>query len=435
MLIKQVRLTNFRNYSQAELDLRPGLNIVLGENAQGKTNFLEAIEILSSGLSRRTSTESELIKHGHSKMHIEVLYEARSVEESLALSFIATDIHSVPGFTESTASGSHKKLHKREVLVNGVSYSLMKKLRGRLVTVSFNSNDLYLLRSGPSFRRDWIDFVIIRLKPLFYEQLSKYQKMVQQRNRLLKTLFDSNRISERDNDQLDVWDEQIARQGAIIVKWRLKVLHELLPKAQEYLSFISDHGESLGFTYRCQALKLDGSNPHHRPEHNYHDTEVVEGSGITTDTTLDHKLENQEDEIRKTLLDSLKKRRLEEIARGQTLSGPHRDDIIFSLNKKEATAFASQGQQRSLVLALKLSELDIIKDQLLEPPILLLDDVLAELDLKRQSLLMSKIDGTKQTIVSTTHLANFNSHWLNTANFYEVKSGTIVPSQSTTLIK
>ncbi len=424
MLIKQVSLTNFRNYSEALLDLHPGLNIVLGENAQGKTNFLEAIEILSTGLSSRTSMESELIKHGHSRMHIEVSFEARQNKESLALSYAVADKAFMSDLTESPSVASSKKFHKRTVLVNGVSYTLMKKLRGRLITVSFNSNDLHLLRSGPSFRRDWIDSVIVRLKPSFYEQLSKYQKMVQQRNRLLKTFFDNNHISERDNAQLDVWNEQIAKQGAIIIKWRIKTLLELLPRAQEYLAFISDHDETLAFSYRCQALKLDNANQHFRPEYNYFDTDITDSSSTADDTTL-----NQ------ILLESLQRRRLEEIARGQTLSGPHRDDIIFSLNKNEATVFASQGQQRSLVLALKLSELDLIKDHLQEPPVLLLDDVLAELDLKRQSLLMAKIDDTRQTIISTTHLANFNTHWLNSAHFYEVKSGTIIPGQSAALIK
>ena len=135
------------------------------------------------------------------------------------------------------------------------------------------------------------------------------------------------------------------------------------------------------------------------------------------------------------LLYSLNKRRLEEIVRGQTLSGPHRDDIMFFLNDNEATSFASQGQQRSLVLALKLSELEMVKEHLTEPPILLLDDVLAELDLKRQSLLMAQINSDMQTIISTTHVSHFSSHWLGNAHFYEVKSGTILDTELSAVIR
>jgi DNA replication and repair protein RecF len=187
---------------------------------------------------------------------------------------------------------------------------------------------------------------------------------------------------------------------------------------------MSDQNELLSIVYRCQALVPDSTR--HRPAHNYHDREISDGMNITENNDSDW--DEIEKEIAQTLLYSLNKRRLEEIARGQTLSGPHRDDIILLLNGRDATSFASQGQQRSLVLALKLSELELIKDHLLESPVLLLDDVLAELDLKRQSLLMSQIDDGMQTIVSTTHVSHFNAHWLNTAHFYEVKSGTITPT-------
>jgi DNA replication and repair protein RecF len=429
MLIKNVNLTNFRNYTNSAVDLSPGLNIILGENGQGKTNFLEVIELLANGRSSRTTVESDFINHDCERMHVETSFRRRDTDESLALTLMRTSANVSSEDLAIYTEG--EKLNKRKVYVNGVSYSLLKKLRGRLIVVTFNSSDLHLLRSGPSFRRDWLDSVIMRLKPAYYDQISKYQKIVQQRNRLLKNLSEDNRLSAKDYDQLEAWSEQAARHGAIIIRWRLKTLRTILPKVQYYLAMISDQSESLAINYRCQSLKSELSLARQKPAQNYYDKEIVDLSDITSDSETVHKVEDHEEqEIISNLLYSFNKRKTEEIARKQTLCGPHRDDILFFLNGSDATAFASQGQQRSLVLALKLSELDLIADHLLEPPVLLLDDVLAELDPKRQSLLMSQINDTLQTIVSTTHLSGFNPQWLSSASFYEVKSGTINPIES-----
>lgn len=431
MLIEKLSLSNFRNYSHALLDLHPGLNIIVGENAQGKTNFLEAIELLSTGYSSRTSIEADFIQHGKYRTHIETHFLARNVKENLALSlFNEAEMLAELGLEQRF---TNEKPKKRKVFVNGITYALLKKLRGRLITVTFNTFDLNLIRSGPSHRRDWIDSVIVRLKPAFHEQLSKYQKVVQQRNKLLKGLFESNHLSSRDDDQLDAWNEQVAKYGAHIVLWRRKVLQELIIKAKHFLSLISDQNESLSIFYRCRALELDSDHKrHHRDGQNFHDIEILELLSATDNSSRDSE---EEKAIAQTLLHSLNKRKLEELVRGQTLSGPHRDDLIFLLNDKEATSFASQGQQRSLVLALKLSELEMIKEHLSEPPVLLLDDVLAELDLKRQSLLMSQINSDMQTIISTTHVSNLNSHWLESAHFYEVKSGTINATELRTVAR
>lgn len=421
MLIEKLALSNFRNYPDALVELSSGLNIIVGENAQGKTNLLEAIELLSTGSSSRTSTESDFIQHGKHKMHIEVHFEARSMKENIALSvFNQAEMLSELGLN---GHFNEEKPKKRKVFVNGVSYSLLKKLRGRLITVTFNTFDLNLLRGGPSYRRDWLDGVITRLKPSFYEHLSKYQKVLQQRNKLLKSLFETSHFSSKDDEQLKAWNEQIAKYGAHIILWRRKVLQQIIVKARSYLSLISDQNESLTVTYRCRSLDpaLDKKYAD-RDRQNFQD--IIIKPNIENDRSFDSEAEKS---IYESLLYSLERRCLEELARGQTLSGPHRDDIIFLLNEKEATAFASQGQQRSLVLALKLSELDIIKEELSEPPVLLLDDVLAELDPKRQSLLMSLINNDMQTIISTTHVSSFNSHWFESAHFFEVKSGTIAP--------
>ena len=174
MIIEKLSLSNFRNYSNALVNIQPGLNILVGENAQGKTNFLEAIELLSTGKSSRSSIEADFIQHGRNKMHIEMHFKARGVQEDLALSFFNEEQMLLDLGLENDLTNSKPK--RRKVSVNGVTYSLLKKLRGRLITVTFNSFDLNLIRGGPVYRREWIDSVIVRLKPAFYEQLSKYQK-------------------------------------------------------------------------------------------------------------------------------------------------------------------------------------------------------------------------------------------------------------------
>ncbi len=430
MFIQQLKLSNFRNYSQAQVKLHPGLNILVGENAQGKTNFLEAIELLSSGQSSRTNAEAEFIRHGNNKMHIEMQFQARNVDESLGLSFY--NEAAVTTAAQPAPAGHTERQKKRSIFVNGVSYSLLKKLRGRLITVTFNTFDLNLLRGGPTYRRDWIDSVIVRIKPLFYEQLSKYQKVVQQRNKLLKSLYESNHLYAKDNDELDSWDEQVAKYGAVVILWRRKILQELIVKAKHYLALISEQNEQLSISYRCRCTSFEQDNKRHHDGQNFQDMKVLENAPIISSHM--HDVE-EERKLAEMLLYSLNKRRLEEIVRGQTLSGPHRDDIMFFLNGTEATSFASQGQQRSLVLALKLSELEMVKEHLQEPPVLLLDDVLAELDLKRQALLMAQINSDMQTIISTTHVSNFNSHWLENAHFYEVQSGTIVESDLKAVVR
>lgn len=399
MRVHKVTVKNFRNYQHAAVDLSAGRNILIGENAQGKTNFLEAIEIASRGKSSRAQSELDLIRQGESAMLVEVQFEARGVSETVGLSLRS-------GNTTCTRS-LEKQYH-----VNGLTQSTARSVKGRLVTVGFKSEDLYLLRGGPKYRRDWIDSILSTLRPTFDKAASKYQKVVTQRNRLLKTLFEKGRLTVTDQDELKVWDTQLAQLGAWIIKQRLQLLARLLPEAEKFQEHISGKRERLTATY---TFTIEESEEQDESEDDGQSIAIVSGAAV----------EASEEAIASALLRRLRQRRAEEIARKQTLAGPHRDDINFCLNATSAVDFASQGQQRSLVLSLKLAELEEVRALLDEPPVLLLDDVLAELDLLRQGLLMSLINEDMQTIITTTHLDGFQPAWLHGALILKVSDGAV----------
>lgn len=418
MQVKQVTLTNFRNYTQASAELWQERNILLGENAQGKSNFIEAIELLSRGTSTRAATDSELIKEGATGMHIRLSFETEGRLETLSITFQRNS----PDLQAKTAVA-------KTIQVNGLSYSTLKPLRGRLATVSFKSEDLGLLRAGPKFRREWLDQIVLSIRPIMQDKFARYQKALSQRNRLLKNLFEKGKVSTNERDELKVWDEQLAQIGGAIIKERLVVLANLLPSGSIYQSHLSEHQELLSAAYQ---MKNSNSDPDSDEQNQDGAPAPIQASGkaFIPDLHLRPGQENPAGDIEakalaELLMRSFRESRYEEISRRQTLFGPHRDDITFFLNDKQATSFASQGQQRSLVLSMKLAELKLVADSLKEPPVLLLDDVLAELDLNRQSLLMSLIRNDMQTIITTTHISGFRPEWLEKAAFIYVKEGSL----------
>jgi len=395
--VKKVTLKNFRNYEYACLELHEKRNLIIGENAQGKTNFLEAVEYVCHGKSSRAQQDLDLIRKGTDQMMVEIVFESRQGQE--CVSFVLTK------------TVGARKSYDKQIKINGLTVGSARALGGRLVCVSFKSSDLNLLRGGPKDRRDWIDDILVTLTPTHQQLLGKYQKVILQRNRLLKQFFEKGRVSVSDHEQLRVWDEQLAQLGSAIIKRRLGLLHELLPYAQRHQEHISGRRETLSGQYLFRAAEKDG------------------GDG-DEDNTLE-RMETKalkdlaEQEIAHILLRLMKDRRAEEIARKQSLCGPHRDDIQFLLNGEDACQFASQGQQRSLVLALKLAELERVEEVLTEPPLLLLDDVLAELDMNRQGLLMSLVKDEMQTLITTTHVTGFRAEWVEGALFLEVAGGSI----------
>lgn len=382
-----------------------GRNVLIGENAQGKTNLLEAIELIANGRSDRASSDRELIQRGKNQALVEVSYLSEGINEVAALQISAGERVS------------------RKARLNGAARPAGRKI-SRLTTVSFKAADLNLLRGGPKFRRDWLDELTGKLKNGHFELGHRYDKVLQQRNRLLKQLFEKGHIKPSDIDQLKVWDEQLGRLGAAIIKGRVQAFSHLLPAAESFQSELSGRRETLSAVYLFR-----------QPEEESGFNQEQSASDYSQNSSVDHAVQQlgladlaamPESDLARLLMRNLSLRRREEIARKQTLSGPHRDDVVFYLNDFAATAFASQGQQRSLVLALKLAELKLVRERLDEPPLLLLDDVLAELDLGRQGMLMHLVDDDMQTLITTTHLDGFRPEWLEGAQIVAIQNGRIL---------
>lgn len=419
MYAKELIISNFRNYKQAKLSFSRGKNIIIGENAQGKTNLIEAIDLLSSGKSNRAGEERELVLWGSSSASIKLEYHARGYDESLSMDWKMK----APSAPNAVANSRAQK----SMFVNGVQQPSVKGILGRLLTVSFSAEDMNLLRGGPKFRRDWLDNLATRLHPSFHDITSSYAKSVMQRNKLLKTLSEKGRLSVSDQDELLVWDKQLARFGTQVIKMRLDLLASLLPIAESEQAHLSRSQEQLTIDYAFRAQEMnqtassheeeeDDSSPSDNSEEQASSPEVKPMSDVRS-------MENVE--LAKYMMKLMKERRWLELRRKQSLVGPHRDNLIFKLNGADAASFASQGQQRSIVLSLKLAELKRIQDEINEPPILLLDDVLAELDEKRAQLLLSAVGDQMQTIMSTTHLSGIDNAWLQDAKVMTVHGGAL----------
>jgi len=358
MKIKRLGLKNYRNCSDTELIFNEGRTLIIGKNAQGKTNILESIYFLSDLKSPRTSTVSDLIKINEEKCEINAVVEKNDTEIELDFSYN----------TEK----------KRELKINKVKTN-PRDFKSVVKTVLFSTKDLLLLRGTPENRRDWLDRAISQIYPAYDERLSKYDKIRVQKNNLLK-----NEII--DETLLDIYNDQLVITGANIIFLRKKFLKEIEKIASEKHSSISN-SEVFSLNYTCQKDEIE--------------------------------------EISEYLKKQLSERRKEEFARRQSCVGPHRDDVEFSINRLDATKFASQGQQRTLVLALKLSELEIIKEKTGFYPILLLDDVLAELDDARQNYLLKSIDNNTQTIITSVDTLLFDKEFLNGVKIYNIENGGV----------
>lgn len=403
MKVLQVTLKDFRNYEHACVNFSAGKNIVIGENAQGKSNLLEAIELCAAGRSSRAEQDLDFINWGKPACRLDLLFESSGNEETISFEIIQKA-------EQKTQPSSRTSKIQKIIKVNGVTQTSARGLLGRLPFVSFKTNDLNILRGGPKFRREWLDSIGLRLKPSYHDSLSNYAKSLAQRNRLLKIFAERGRFTAQDQDELLVWDKQLTRFGTQIIKMRLKLLADLLPLAQTQQTHLSRANELLSVDYIFRSANLD---------------EQDEERGTEETRSLAYLSELSEIELAKIMARLLKQVRPEELRRKQSLVGPHRDDLLFRLNGASATAFASQGQQRSLVLALKMAELQQTANHISHPPIFLLDDVLAELDTFRQALLLSAVNNTSQTIITTTHLSGFDPSWLEDARIMNVYQGKV----------
>ena len=339
MQIKKLFLQNFRNYENEKFDFSDGLNVLFGKNAQGKTNCAEAVFYLCTGASLRIRHDKQLIRMGAESARI--IAEA---ENRYGTVTIQADIYE----------------NKREIRVNGSKISKNADLMGHINSVFFSPGELRLIQDGPDERRRFMNLSISQTSSAYYTALLRYNKILDQRNVLLK-----NRDVSMVLDTLPVWDEQLCKYAAVILKKRRGFLEKLAPFAKEFHAFLTDGREELIVA----------------PDKHY---------------------DGDETEIAKTLLRRLENHYDKDLRLGFTTVGPHRDDLDVSIGGVDAKAYASQGQTRTAALALKLSEVQIFKELSGEYPVLVLDDVMSELDLPRRKKLVQCIVGM-QTILTCTH--------------------------------
>lgn len=375
MFIKNLKLKNFRNYDDVEISFNTNKILFIGKNAQGKTNLLEAIYYLSTLDSLRAKSDIELVKWNKEYCNIEAEIQKFDVNIDLEINI--------------------NPPNRKKLKVNGLNKNKFSEFISNITTVCFTTNDLLLLRGTPDDRRKWIDLAISQIFPAYIERLSKYNKIRTQKNNYLKNL--KGNINS-DTTMLDVWNEQLAITGSNIIFIRLNFLHELQKIAMKKHQQISET-EQLRMFYN---------------------------SSIIGDISSIEKFEFNNKYISDNFKKKLEEKKLEEIIRGQSIIGPHRDDISYFINNNEAKKYASQGQQRTIVLALKLAELELIKEKTQTNAILLLDDVLAELDDLRQNFLLDAIGNETQTIITSVDTLHFKEEYLDNVEIFEIKDNIII---------
>ena len=354
MWIKNIKLSNFRNYDNLNIDLGKNINIFFGENAQGKTNIIESIFLCSIGKSFRTNKDKEMIKLEKENLDVEIEYE-----KSDRAGTIGIDISD-----------------KKSIFINGIKIKKLSELLGKINVVLFTPDDIEMIKGSPEKRRKFLDIMISQLRPNYMHTLSIYQKTLKERNYYLKEIKEKG----KDENLLEIWDEKLAESAEKIVFYRKEFIEKIKEKIGIIHKEITGQKEDIKIEYFSQC------------------------------------------EDREEYLKILKQRRKLDIIKGFTTKGIHRDDFLIFINGKQIDIYGSQGQQRTAILSLKLSELQVIYEEVGEYPILLLDDFMSELDKSRRESLISHIKETQVIITCTDKLVLENLNFLE----YNVQEGKII---------
>jgi len=363
MYVSSISANDFRNLSFPSIPLSQGVNILYGNNAQGKTNILEAVYFCAIGRSPRADNNRELIRFGCSEAHIRV--EVNKENTSFT----------VDAYIQLTGNKSTKTLSIDRAVIKNT-----RELFGRLMVVLFSPEDLRLIKAGPAERRRFMDMEICQLSPVYYSDLRDYHRALKQRNQLLKIL----RKDHRQIDLLYIWDEQLNNSGCRIMTTRSAFVKKISEIAKEIHNHITEGKENLTLTYQ---------------------------PNITDPSDFGNILEKSHER---------------DISCGTTSMGIHKDDVLFTINDIPARSFGSQGQQRTAALSAKLAEIEIMRNGAKSPPVLLLDDVLSELDGSRQKFLLTQINDL-QTIITCTGLEDVLTRNVAEANIIQVKNGNVYP--------
>jgi len=383
LLVERLYLKNFRNLAAVLLDLNPDLNIILGANGQGKTNILEALYYLSTGKSHRSNRDRDLInqKTEEDKFAIQARIKKKDkIKEKLAVSV-----------------SSQEKVYK----INDEKKEKLADFQGRLNAVIFSPEDLKLVKGSPSERRDFIDTEVSQVSPNYFRQLQSYKKILRQRNNILKDI----RAKKRKKDELlAVFTDKLAKVGSRIIAKRLEVIEKLKILARLQQRRLTANQENL-------QLKYDISFSEKRAD------KITESSSDFSEAEI----KMIEEIFQEELMSNFQQER----ERGYTVSGPHRDDLILKLNDFSVRKYGSQGQQRTVALALKISELEFMKSEKGEYPILLLDDVFSELDSRRREAIIKLIGNRIQTFITTTDKSLVADIAPQESSYFKVVSGQV----------
>lgn len=357
MIVKRVELSNFRNYELLKLDLDKKTNILYGKNAQGKTNVLESVYVCSTTKSHRSNKDAELIKLDSDEAHIKLYIEKNNREQRI-------DIHLRRNKTKGIA-------------INGIPIKKASELFGVFNVVIFSPEDLDIIKKGPAERRKFIDMELCQLDKIYVYNLTNYNKIVIQRNKLLKDINFRPELKQT----LEVWDHQLAEYGSKIIERRQKFIKEINNIMKPIHRELTGGVEEINIVYNknCEA---------------------------------------------EDLLKTLEENRERDIKYKSTSAGPHKDDILFFHEDKNIRIYGSQGQQRTVALSLKLAEIELVKKLINDLPVLLLDDVLSELDSDRQNHLLKSLDNI-QTVITCTGLDEFIENRFKINKVFQVTEGNV----------
>ena len=357
MIIKSLELKNYRNYDELSMNFASGTNLLYGDNAQGKTNILESIYLSATTKSHRGNKDRELIKFEENEAHIRIHFEKQGIDHQL-------DMHL-------------KKNKAKGVAIDRIPIRRSSDLLGQIPVILFSPEDLKIVKSGPSERRKFLDIELSQMERLYLYQLTNYNKILVQRNNLLKQIRFQNNLIET----LEAWDIQLVKYGSEVIKYREKFIKHLGKVCQKIHNKLTGGKEKILLEY---------------------DRDVGYDSYLT----------------------ELAKKRQKDLKYSTTTVGPHRDDISFIVNGIDIRRFGSQGQQRTAALSLKLAEIRLVEEEIHDTPVLLLDDVLSELDGSRQNYLLQSIHSI-QTLITCTGLDEFVENHFEANSVFQVVEGSV----------
>ena len=357
IFLNNLKIYNFRNHKSFEIDLNEQRAIVLGCNGVGKSNLLESVEVLSQLKSNRALSDKDLIEN----------------DSDMAAIFGQID------FTDNLKVNLFRKGAKK-IYVNDSLLKKQTEIQNYIRSVCFCSNDIYIVKSEPGYRRSWIDKVVSQLEPVYVELIHRFNRLLKQRSHFWRSESFQKDVS---SEVIESFDIQMSLISTRIFRRRRRALSKIKPYVEYWHNHLSKSKEKIGINY---LSGLENINQ-----------------------------EEEEEVIRKKIVEQLQRQRSIEALTGKCNFGPHRDDIEFLINNISIRKYGSSGQQRTFILALKMAELDLLRNMINLPPLLILDDVLAELDITRQNLLLNSVGKDSQCFISATHLDKFNQSFLSSS--------------------